>query len=188
MVPQWSTPSYFDFIVVELWRTCISASKPITGSGFYCASITTIPRRMSVLTSFSLALLALREKQTSSPAKAYVRATLLTWIDLIVTPLKFLNLSGPKRQALFNVAIPDFMIPDTTKPTPSTWKHSFISNYRGCWEACSADIGFRLSSLEMKSIKSPNPVLLTLETGKIGHTVPADIDSASLICSASNVF
>ncbi len=123
IVPQWSTPSYFAFIVVELCKTCISASKPITGSGFSWASITTIPRRISVLTSFSLALLALREKQTSSPAKAYVRATLFTWIDFIVTPLKFLNLSGPKTHALFNVATPAFMIPDTTKPTPSTWKH-----------------------------------------------------------------
>lgn len=143
---------------------------------------------MSVLTSFSLALLALREKQTSSPAKAYVRATLLTWIDLIVTPLKFLNLSGPKRQALFNVATPAFMIPDTTKPTPSTWKHSLISNYKVCWDACSIDIGLSLSSLDMKSINNPNPVLLTLETGNIGQTVPAGIDSASFICSASEVF
>jgi len=44
----------------------------------------------------------------------------------MTTLLKFFNLSGPIKQDLLIVTTPDLIIPETTNPTPSTRKFSFI--------------------------------------------------------------
>lgn len=55
-----------------------------------------------------------------SPGNAYSLFTLETCIDLIITALKFLVLSGPSKQCKLFFATPDLTIPETTRPTPST--------------------------------------------------------------------
>ena len=49
-------------------------------------------------------------------------------------------------------------------------------------------IYFSFSSLHIKLVSTSNPILLTLETGKIGHTFPEFIISAVLNSSPSLVF
>jgi len=90
--------------------------------------MTTIPLLISFLTILSVAFTAFKQRQASYPAKDYDLGTLLTWIDFINTVLNALRASGPKRQGLFSMATPLLTTPETTRPTPSTVKVSFISN------------------------------------------------------------
>ena len=75
---------------------------------------------MSFLTSFSVVLVDFKQRHTNYPAYASVLFTLFTCIDLMVTALKFLSLSGPIKQFLFNPQAPLLIMPETTNPTPST--------------------------------------------------------------------
>lgn len=175
-VPQCNTPSYPGLMVVEWWSTCNSVSNYIIGWGLFSWFTITIPLLISFLMIFSLALTAFTHKQAKSPLTAVYTRVLETWIDFIDTCLKFLTLSGPMRHTWFNLATPDLTIPDRINPTPSTTKLSLISNSKGCLSSSSI-VGVLTYNLEIKLTRMSNPILLTLETGKIGQMVPEGIIS-----------
>lgn len=146
------------------------------GWGLFSWFTITIPLLISFLMIFSFALTAFTHKQAKSPLTAVYTSVLETWIDFIDTCLKFLTLSGPIKHIWFNLATPDLTIPERINPTPSTTKLSLISNSKGCLSSSSM-VGVLTYNLEMKWTRISNPTFVTLETGKIGQTVPDGIIS-----------